>query len=117
MVGINSALPLSAQASHSKTSPQHKIVNLSSETQTPYQFPEIMPKVEGEWDEDPKTFKLSTSKEHLEKNLAMTLASYDTQPTVKMYNILMREKVKEMSGTYPEDIEAKWASRVSLKSD
>ena len=47
----------------------------------------------------------------------MTLASYDTQPAVKLYDTLMREKVKEISGTYPEDIEAKWASQVSWPSD
>ena len=50
--------------------------------------------------------------EHFEKNLAMTLAGYDVQPTVILYDILMREKVKKISGTYPVDIGAKWDSQV-----
>ena len=57
-------------------------------------------------------FKVLTSMEHFEKNLAMTLAGYDVYPAVAMYDILMREKVKKMSGTYPVDIIAKWGSQV-----
>ena len=68
-------------------------------------------------DVDPENFKLMASPEHFEKNLAMTLADYDVHPSVKLYDILMREKVKELSGTYPEDIEEKWASRVRVLKD
>ena len=70
-----------------------------------------MRKLEGLPTPDPNIFKVMTSEDNFEKNLAMTLANYDVQPPVNMYNILMREKVKEMSGSYPVDIEAKWDSQ------
>ena len=71
-----------------------------------------MPSFGGVHLQDPKIFKILTSMEHFEKNLAMTLAGYDVQPTVILYDHLMREKVKKISGTYPVDIGAKWSSQV-----
>ena len=41
------------------------------------------------------------------------MLNYQIQPSARLYDILMREKVKKMSGTDPEDIVSKWTKKVS----
>jgi hypothetical protein len=49
--------------------------------------------------------------QNFEKNIVYVMSQYRlVSPGLKMYDFIMREHLKKISGSYPEDLEAKWAN-------